>query len=326
MPAVERREVTDGGAPIIVTGADAGYFELLQDLVLSILEHPESRECALAVFDFGLTDEQRAWLAPRVTYIEKAGWDINFPSMDRAPEYMKSFVVTAFLPKYFPGHDVYIWIDADAWLQNWSAIPLLTEGARRDGFAAVTEVDRNYERLSSGLRLHLHKYNPLLRGRIRKVRSWQQQHMDKLYPPSGGQAHLLKPLINAGVFAVTADAPHWGAWADSYRKAQIRDYRDLIDQTALNHAVYTSGLPVHRLPAWCNWVCCHALPMVDVEHRLLVEPSLPHHPISILHMAADTKDGVREMRTINGGTAGSGLRRREVQALFQAGGVRRHGG
>ncbi|MBE9558263.1 MAG: hypothetical protein IMF08_15505 [Proteobacteria bacterium] len=317
MPINEKQE-TGGGAPIIVTGADSGFFEMLQDLVLSIREFPEGRDCALAVFDFGLTDEQRDWLAPRVTHIATADWDITFPDMDRAPEYMKSFVVTAFLPKYFPGHGVYVWLDADAWLQNWSAVPLLIEGARRDGFAAITEVDRNYKRLSSGLRLRLHKYTPLLRGRVRKVRSWQQKYMDRLYPPSGGQAHLLQPLINAGVFAVTADAPHWDAWVDSYRLARIRDYRDLNDQTPLNHAVYTRDLPVHKLPAWCNWLCCHALPMVDMERRLLVEPSLPHHPIGILHIAGETKEGVHEIPEIDGETATTGLRRRDVQALFRA--------
>lgn len=318
MPAVEKREA--GGAPIIVTGADSGFFEMLQDLVLSIRELPEGRDCALAVLDFGLTDEQRGWLVPRVTYIAKPDWDIKFPSMDRTPEYKKSSVVTPFLPKYFPGHGVYIWIDADAWLQDWLAIPLLVEGARRDGLAAVLEVDRNYDSLTSGLRLHLHKHNPLLRGRIRKVRSLLQRRMDKFYPPSGGQRYLLKPLINAGIFAIAADAPHWAAWADSYRRARIRDYRDLSDQVPLNHAVYTRGLPVHRLPAWCNWVCCHALPMIDTERRLLVEPSLPHHPIGILHMAAGTKDGTHEMHMIDGGTVVSALRRRDVQALLRAGG------
>ena len=48
--------------PLIVSGADSGYFELLQGCVRSIRDKPESRSIALGILDVGLKDEERRWL------------------------------------------------------------------------------------------------------------------------------------------------------------------------------------------------------------------------------------------------------------------------
>ena len=39
-------------------------------------------------------------------------------------KWLKSQVSRAFLPKYFPSYEKYLWIDCDAWVQEWSAIEL----------------------------------------------------------------------------------------------------------------------------------------------------------------------------------------------------------
>ena len=39
-------------------------------------------------------------------------------------EWLKSQVSRAFLPKYFPKYEKYLWIDCDAWVNNWESVEL----------------------------------------------------------------------------------------------------------------------------------------------------------------------------------------------------------
>jgi hypothetical protein len=208
-----------------------------------------------------------------------------------------------------------VWLDADSWLQDWEAVRLLIEGARRDGMAGVPECDRSYPLLTAGLRARFYRGIPFLHGRVRAIRSVLQRRLARLYSPAIGQRYAMAPLVNGGAFAIAADAPHWRAWDECYRAARIRDYRDLTDQTPLNYAIQSRKLPCHFLPAWCNWMCNLAIPMLDESAGLLVEPSLPHHPISLVHMAGETRDQTYDLATTRGGTIRTPLRRRDIIKL-----------
>ena len=69
--------------------------------------------------------EQKKHLSQKVDEIKSADWDIEVPEFKvKGKEWLKSQVSRAFLPKYFPGYKKYLWIDADAWVNSWSAIEL----------------------------------------------------------------------------------------------------------------------------------------------------------------------------------------------------------
>src|SRR4029077_20970959 len=91
------------------------------------------------------------------------------------------------------------------------------------------------------------------------------------------------PLINAGVFALKADAPHWRGWAEVLGEALQRS-TDMTDQIALNVMVYDRGFSCEPLPSRCNWPVHHATPAWDEERRLFVEPAMPYDPLGILHL------------------------------------------
>jgi len=292
---------------ILVTGADAKYFGMLCGLLDSLEAHPESRQVRVGVIDLGLTPDQIEAVAPRVCEIVPGRWDIPFPGCETAPRFRQAFTVTPFLPEYFPGYEVYLWIDADVWVQDWSAIEMYLRGARRDGMAAVPEIDRNYPQCTSELRYRVYRKNPLVRGRIQSISTSLYERLARLYPRYTSRKLMFQPHVNSGVFALTASAPHWDAWKKSYRMAKIGSHEDLSDQAALNHAVYTNDLPLHRLPCTCNWLTCFAVPLLDEETGRLVEPSLPHAPIGLLHVTGRTKTDVFEIRTLSGATHRSPL-------------------
>ena len=105
-----------GGGPagdlVVVSAADSGYFPLLQDAVLSV--RALSPEVAIGILDLGLLAHQREWLAERVTHLVQPGWDVDFPGRDRAPQAFQAQVARPFLPRHFPGYEMYFWLDADA--------------------------------------------------------------------------------------------------------------------------------------------------------------------------------------------------------------------
>ena len=88
---------------VIISLADAKYFDLLNELVNSIKSFKESENTAICILDAGLTEEQRQNLSNKVDEIKSADWDINVPEFKvRGKEWLKSQVSRAFLTRYFP--------------------------------------------------------------------------------------------------------------------------------------------------------------------------------------------------------------------------------
>ena len=97
---------------VIVSLADSNYFPLLDELINSIKRFKESNNIAICILDAGLTIEQKETLSTKVDEIKSAEWDIEVPdSKVKGREWLKSQVSRAFLPKYFPSYEKYLWID-----------------------------------------------------------------------------------------------------------------------------------------------------------------------------------------------------------------------
>ena len=110
---------------VIVSLADANYFPLLDELVDSIKRFKQSESVAICILDAGLKQDQRDSLSKKVDEIKNAEWDIEVPDYKvKGKEWLKSQVSRAFLPKYFPNYEKYLWIDCDAWVNDWQTIEL----------------------------------------------------------------------------------------------------------------------------------------------------------------------------------------------------------
>ena len=107
----------------IVSLADSNYFPLLDELIDSIKQFEASKDTAICILDAGLSEEQKNKLLSKVDEIKSAEWDIKVPeSKIKGREWLKSQVSRAFLPKYFPNYEKYLWIDCDAWVNDWQTI------------------------------------------------------------------------------------------------------------------------------------------------------------------------------------------------------------
>ena len=266
-------------ASLIVTAADANYFPLLEGLIRSIRSHPAGQSHRVAAFDLGLTLEQQAWLRDRNVTLAVPEWAFDFPGREDAPFHFRALLARPYLSKYFPDADYILWLDADAWVQNWSAVDLLYRGAARKGFAIVPEIERTIK---------------MQYGHIDEHREWIRTRLAIIYGEADAAQLVRFPMLNAGVFAYRRDAPHCEIWAESIRQALHAGCTLMTDQFALNEAMHRRGLLARTelLPAWCNWVCHLCIPDWDPVNRQFVEPDLPHAPIGIVHLTAAKHDRV----------------------------------
>ena len=131
---------------VIVSLADSNYFELLEELVDSIKRFKESSEVAICILDAGLTDSQKDKLSKKVDEIKPAEWDIEVPAFKvKGKEWLKSQVSRAFLPNYFPNYEKYLWIDSDAWVNDWNTVELLIKDCDNGKLGITQTVGPGYK-------------------------------------------------------------------------------------------------------------------------------------------------------------------------------------
>ncbi|MEK9672144.1 MAG: hypothetical protein VW268_06525 [Rhodospirillaceae bacterium] len=300
--------------PTIICAADAKYYPLLTQAVQSVNDAGLRGRMALSVLDLGLEESQIEALSPLVDAVAKAEWDFDFPGRDCFPAYFKAMTARPSLPRYFPGHDIYMWLDADAWVQDAGAVDIYLDAAAKGQLAVVPEIDRAYSSFYKRPR-------PYYRTQNFRAYRWA-------YGWRAADRLARNPILNSGVFALSGDAPHWGMWQDALkqalcRRAVFRDRRGLYahvsEQTAMNYLVYAMQASATFLPAYCNWFCGKGLPMWDAERRLLVEPHAPHQPLGIVHLAGDgVQNRTFAMPTAAGETIESRLTFDAVRALAAA--------
>lgn len=287
---------------IIVSAASSGYLELLRGWAASIRDKPQSGDVALGVLDVGLTEDEARALREEGLNVAKPGWDFDLGLQKGSPDYYKAEVARPFLPKYFQGFDVYVWMDADTWVQCWWVFDLLFRAVERGAMPIVPEVDRCYPAVETELRVKK------VLGIPYRISSYAYVRYGEIYGKTVAKKCVDLPVLNAGVFALAADAPHWQAWRDEYQRGLLNSKRRGLDQISLGYLRAQQAVPFEFLPATCNWAVHLALPKLDTDRDVFVEPYLPHTDIAVIHTTRRTKSTSFRIETLAGGTVERTLR------------------
>ena len=273
----------------IVTLADSNYFGMLEELVDSINIHPESKNISICILDAGLTLEQIKIIEKKVYKIEKAKWDIEIPNYKVAgKEWLKSQVSRAFLPNYFPEFNKYLWIDCDAWVQDWKCIDLYFK-ASENGKLGITQT------MGPGYRI-MSKVNWLF-GNLALIKSQNFKHAR-----SSGISVLearkiaFAPHLNIGVFSLDKDSVCWEVWRKNLKRTLSKGKVFGSEGLAINLSVYVDNVSTEFLPLNCNWIASNLLPKYDNQKKKFVEPNLPNYQIGIMHLAAGIWVNKEDMR------------------------------
>ena len=273
----------------IVTLADSNYFELLEELIKSIKIHDQSKNISICVLDAGLTEQQVKILKEKVYSVKKAEWDIKVPGYKvLKKEWLKSQVSRAFIPKYFPEFEKYLWIDCDAWVNSWSAVELYFKACEHGKLGITQSIGPGYRIMS--------KVKWLL-GKVAIIKSQNYKHAKA----SGIDDEISRklafaPHINIGVFSLEKNSPCWKVWQDNLRFALKKGNIFGSEGLAINISVYINNIKTEFLPLKCNWIASNLLPKYDEINGTFVEPYLPNNKIGIMHLAAGLWKNNKDMR------------------------------
>mgnify|MGYP001392718909 FL=1 len=274
---------------VIVSLADANYYPLLSELINSIKRFEESRNIAICILDAGLSDQQKGELSPKVDEIKSAEWDIEVPtSKIKGREWLKSQVSRAFLPKYFPNYEKYLWIDCDAWVNDWQSIELYFKACEHAKLGITQTIGPGYKITSN--------VNWVF-GKLAIIKSQNFKHAIKS-KISYKKARKLAfaPHINIGVFSLEKNSTTWEKWQENLK--QTLKGGDIFgsEQLAMNMSVYIDNVETEFLPLNCNWITSNLLPKFDEVNNTFVEPYLPNYKIGIMHLAAGIWKDNKDMR------------------------------
>lgn len=267
---------------------------LAQDLVSSLRGQKFKTAFDLGLLDVGLSPEGKDWFVNNGVRVEPVKSDIDYPLREKweaeKPGH-RTLAARPFLRTYFPGYDVYVWIDADIWIQTPEAINSLIEAAAQSSaIHMIVEFDRCYCRFFQHAGL------------------WQIYHdwYKSIFGEDVAVGMTLKPMLNAGVFALSKDSPVWEGWRRIYtevlQKATLEMPQNFMaDQLGLNVILYLQNMPHVAMPAHFNWLTFHALLKFDPGTGLYVEPLPPYRPISQIHLTQPVKEQVERIECLGGG-------------------------
>ncbi|WP_415307980.1 glycosyltransferase [Candidatus Pelagibacter sp. Uisw_099_02] len=274
---------------VIVSLADSNYFELLNELIDSIKSFEKSKDIAICILDAGLSNEQRTILSKKVDEIKSAEWDIEVPAFKvKGKEWLKSQVSRAFLPKYFPDYQKFLWIDCDAWVGDWNAIELYFKACENGKLGITQTFTPGYKDMS--------KVNWIF-GQIAIIKSQNFKHAIKSKIGIDKARKLaFAPHINIGAFSLEKDSVGWITWQKNLEETLKSGNIFGSEQLAINMSVYINHLETEFLPHNCNWLVSNLLPKFNEKERKFVEPYLPNHNIGIIHLASGIWDGDKDMR------------------------------
>ena len=273
----------------IVSLADSNYFPLLDELIDSIKQFEASKDTAICILDAGLSEEQKNKLLSKVDEIKSAEWDIKVPeSKIKGREWLKSQVSRAFLPKYFPNYEKYLWIDCDAWVNDWQTIELYFKACDNNKLGITQTIGPGYKITS--------KVNWVF-GKLAIIKSQNFKHAVKSKINLDKARKLaFAPHINIGVFSLEKNSKSWEIWQNNLRETLKGGDIFGSEQLAMNISVYHDNIETEFLPLNCNWITSNLLPKFDEANNTFVEPYLPNYKIGIMHLAAGIWKNNQDMR------------------------------
>ena len=272
----------------IVTSADENYFEMLNELINSILRHESKQNIKICVVDGGLNEAQIQELKKKVFSIKKVKHNLQGLSKFENTKYFAGLVSRVFLRETFPEFEKYIWIDSDAWVNSWKAIDYLIEASSDGKLAAVATADRHNEKVLSFKWLF---------SSVGIMKSQNFKHaISSGYGQKIARSLALKPHVNCGVFALNHESKFWDVWKKHFKFSLLKGRFFGSDQLAMNICIYHEKLNTELLPHFCNWIPNSINTLWDENKKCFVEQFFPNNEIGIMHLAGGIRINGEDMR------------------------------
>ena len=262
---------------IIISSSDSKYFFLVKELYLSLMKHNILNEYDFAVLNTGMNKNQIDYLRDNKIKVKDAIWNTKVPSYKiLGRDHLKTQVARAFLPDYFENYKVYIWLDADLWINDLESFLLYEKGALQNNLTITPQSDRAY---FNNAKVEWFMNFPT------KVKTINFKNISKSVSKKLAKKYAFYSTLNAGAFAISDSDEIWKCFQKNINLAAKRGRIFGTDQVALALSVHEDKVPTQFLPSYCNWMCEFHLPIFDEKKNKFLEPYLPYHPIGLIHLA-----------------------------------------
>ena len=273
---------------IIISSSDSKYFILLKELYLSLKKQNILNEYDFAVLNTGMNKNQIDYLRDNKIKVKDAIWNTKVPTYKiLGRDHLKTQVARAFLPDYFENYKVYIWLDADLWINDLDSFVLYEKGALLNNLTITPQSDRAY---FNNAKVEWFMNFPT------KVKTINYKNISKSVSNKLAKKYAFYSTLNAGAFAMSDSVEIWKCFQKNINLAAKRGRIFGTDQVALALSVHEDKVPTQFLPSYCNWMCEFHLPIFDEKINKFLEPYLPNHPIGLIHLAG--LDDIRNDKNI----------------------------
>lgn len=262
---------------------DEAYIPLCKGLVLSLREvlrfAPPAMTFALHFIDIGCAAASLRWL-------EDQGVTLNtftrgeYPALAgqaHAPRYADAQFCRPFLPRIIPGYDGYIWADSDIWFQSSDALPAIVRAVAGFPDKAILCPEYHYG--------YLGHRNPRL-AVATHYRWYLSLYRDEALAEELGY----EPVLNTGLFAMTAANPLWKAWAEELRRLYSSDHSadpsvlHYAEQLGFNRLLY-AGKAFLPLDPVFNYACGGSVVFRNPQGKVVIGYP-PGAPVKGVHLLA----------------------------------------
>lgn len=284
---------------IILTGGTHEYFPFVRECVDSLVDTGVLERADLGILDHNLTEEQLQTFSSQAAMIVRPSYadlGMDIPASMQLP-WSLNLVARSNLPALFPGYEIYLWFDADAWAQTADFFDVYVNAASRTGFAVAKDDGYGYRQSSF------------------ERRWWIGNYVRGFGLIDGLRGGVLNKAINIGMVAIHRDAPHWARYRQRHQAAINRTGKINLDQHACHATLVLDKYPVEYVSAIHNWQPILSMPHWDSRRGLLCEPRAGGDVLSVVHLAGRKKRDVQPIRTTDGGIIESALTYHEVRRL-----------
>ena len=257
---------------MIVTGCDAAHFDLATDLIASIRANCDEK-FKIGFVRFCTTAVPKA-IANLVDQIVDCSSE--YGQFDPQYGYYAAYAnIKPSLPKLFREIDLLTWVDADCWVQNDVTFRKVEIASATSDICIHPMLDVHYLTF------------PMPSDRTVNLYA-------RAAPRQFDESKIRQPMMNAGVFSARPASPIWAAWRSAQKDLRKRFLNGeniyFSDEIPLNYLLQTSNVRIFPLRGTDNWQTYACQPRFDVDALRLVVPTFPFEPISIIHLAGNSKD------------------------------------
>ena len=260
----------------IVSGGDTKYFQLLKELAHSVRDKPEGKDINIVFLDGGLSKEDIDYFKNLNINVINPGWCNSLAERRaRGRDFLKINIAKLYLDQLIPNTEIIIWVDADAWIQNFEFINLYNLVARKNKLAIVSQASRLQPQHIQYRKWFFHQLVELRNILYKNAR----RSGLKISEIKSLQA---RPTLNAGSYALHIDAPHWKQFRFWQNEILKKGRLFTSDQLAMGLTIYHDNFSYEALPDICNYMGPWRY---SNEDNVFVDYYAPYNPVSVMHLA-----------------------------------------